>query len=417
MLHNIRQQKKREERRIRQAERDLKSRRLGVYIHIPFCRSKCDYCDFYSLPGKEPQMDRYFEALCAHIRESAPYIRGYTIDTVYIGGGTPSYAGEKRLKALLKTIQRELHPAKDCEFTMECNPDSVSPALLRAVTRHGVNRISLGVQSASDRELKAVGRPHSFQEAQEAVRQIRKAKVQNLSLDLIYGLPDQTMEDWQHSVEEVLALEPEHLSLYGLQVEEGTPLFLRRERLNLADGDALADRYLWAVRRLAGAGYQQYEISNFAKPGRESRHNLKYWRLEEYVGFGPGAHSDIGGQRYSYRKDVQGYIQGVLQGGELTDERDAISLQERGTEYLMLGLRTVWGISQQEYRSCYRGNFAPVQAQLETFAARGWAVQVGERWRLTPEGFLLSNQLIGRVLESRETASSERLSGRACGEA
>lgn len=401
MLHNIRQQKRREEQRIRQAEKNLKQRRLGVYIHIPFCRSKCDYCDFYSVPGREPEMEQYFTALCAHITESAPYIRNYTIDTVYIGGGTPSFAGEKRLTRLLKTVQKELRPARDCEVTLECNPDSVSLPLLRAAARHGVNRISMGVQSAQEDELKAVGRPHSFAQAQEAAGLVRKAGIRNLNLDLIYGLPGQSREDWQRSVEAVLALGPEHLSLYGLQVEEETPLYRRREALDLADGDELADRYLWAVRRVAEAGYQQYEISNFALPGRESRHNLKYWRLEEYVGFGAGAHSDLGGQRYSYIRDWKGYTNGVLHGGELLDEKDEISLTERGAEYLMLGLRTTRGVSAPEYRR-YRERFERIEEKLREFAAHGWAVQEGERWHLTPEGFLVSNQLIGLVLETRE---------------
>lgn len=401
MLHNSRQEKRREEQRIRAAEQALKRRRLGVYLHIPFCRSKCDYCDFYSIPGREAEMEAYVAALCAHITEAAPYIRNYTIDTVYLGGGTPSFLGEKRLVRLLKTVQKELRPAQDCEVTLECNPDSVSLPLLRAVARCGVNRISMGVQSAQEDELKAVHRPHTFAEAREAVALVRKAKLPNLNLDLIYGLPGQSRADWQASVEAVLALKPDHLSLYGLQVEEGTPLYRKRATLDLADEDELADRYLWAVKRLAEAGYRQYEISNFALPGRESRHNLKYWRLAEYAGFGAGAHSDLGGQRYSYLRDVTGYTNGVLHGGALLEEQETISLTERASEYLMLGLRTTQGVSAPEYRR-YRGRFEPIEAKLREFAAHGWAVQDGERWRLTPEGFLVSNQLIGLVLEAQE---------------
>ncbi len=412
MLHNVRQQQKREEKRIRQAEKALKSRRLGIYLHIPFCKSKCAYCDFYSLPAGDKRMDAYLEALCAHITESAPYLRGFTIDSVYIGGGTPSYWGEKRLKALLKVVRKELAPANDCEYTLECNPDSVTLKLLKTVRDLGVNRISLGVQSAREEELKAVGRPHTFAQAREAVALIRKAKLGNLNLDLIYGLPGQTMETWQESVEAVLALKPEHLSLYGLQVEEGTPLYQRRGSLDLADDDALADRYLWAVNRLAQAGYDQYEISNFARPGRVSRHNLKYWTLQEYVGFGPGAHSDFGRRRYSYVRDVNAYIEGVLHGGTLLDQDDQIPPQERSAEYLMLGMRTVHGISGQEYRNTYRMHFAPVEEKLRSFAAQGWAVEEEGRWHFTPEGFLLSNQLIGLLLEVREAATLEQVLGK-----
>lgn len=406
-LKSVKQHQKREDQRIRQRERERRNKHMGVYIHIPFCKSKCAYCDFYSLPHAEGQMDAYLKALLTQIDEVAPSVEGMSVDTVYIGGGTPSYFGEKRLKELLKKVNKTFHLEKDCEFTIECNPDSVSKSLLRTLVKGGVNRISLGVQSAQDDELTAVGRPHDFAQVQEAVTLIRKAKIQNLSLDLIYGLPEQSMEDWQASVNAAIALKPEHLSLYGLTLEEGTPLYARRETIPMADEDEQANRYLWAVERLRQMDYQQYEISNFARPGRESRHNLKYWMGEEYIGFGPGAHSDMGGCRYSYIRDLKGYIEGMTSGGQLVEESNRILPQERGREYLIFRMRTIYGIDEETYRNKYRMNWTPVEEKLREFHSHGWAVEEQGKWHFTPEGFLVSNQLIGQLLEVQEQATLE----------
>ena len=226
--------------------------KLGLYVHIPFCRSKCDYCDFYSLAGKEGRMDDYQKALLAHMKETAPLTRGWQVDTVYFGGGTPSFYGEKRLREVLKTVAKRFDLAKDAEITVECNPDSVDKKVFQALRRAGVNRISLGVQSAHDCELNCLHRPHTFQQAQRAVAAAREAKIKNISLDLIYGLPNQDMAGWRDTVEQVLELEPEHLSCYGLKVEPGTPLddrVVRGEKL--PDDDQQADMYLWTVERLA----------------------------------------------------------------------------------------------------------------------------------------------------------------------
>lgn len=401
-LKMVKQHQKREEQRIKELERGLRDRKLGIYIHIPFCKSKCAYCDFYSLANSEARMDAYAGALSANMTEMAPNVAAFTVDTVYIGGGTPSIFGEKRMKELVKLVDRTFQLDKKCEFTMECNPDSVTPELIRNVRKAGVNRISLGMQSAQDDELKAVGRPHTFEQVKAAVEIIRKGKIRNLSLDLIYGLPEQSMQDWKNSVEEALSLGPEHLSLYALTLEEGTPLWNAREAVPMADDDELAERYLWTVERLKIAGYEQYEISNFAKPGFASRHNLKYWRGEEYVGFGPAAHSDFGGCRYSYLPDLEGYIDGMASGKEIVADSEQIPEKERAREYLMLRLRTVEGIEGEEYHRKFRMTFTSLQAKLEEYAAQGWAVCEEGRWHFTPQGFLLSNRLIGGILEVQE---------------
>ena len=383
--------------------------KLGIYIHIPFCRSKCDYCDFYSLAGQEGRMDDYQKALLAHMKETAPQTRGWQIDTVYFGGGTPSFYGEKRLRELLRLIGKRFDLAKDAEITVECNPDSMDLKMLQALRRAGVNRLSLGVQSACDRELQSLHRPHDFQQAVQAVALARKAKFQNLSLDLIYGLPCQELAGWQDTVEQILSLKPEHLSCYGLKVEEGTPLDYRVSRgEKLPDDDAQADMYLWTVERLEKEGYRQYEISNFARSGFQSRHNLKYWMGRPYIGFGPGAHSDFGGRRYSFVRDLEGYISGVLEGGTVIDSSDLIPARERGSEYLMLRLRTTRGIEEWEYRREFFLDFDPIEQKLEDYERHGWAERHERRWNLTPKGFLISNQLIGDLLTVQEEATLEK---------
>ena len=389
--------------------------KLGVYIHIPFCRSKCDYCDFYSLAGRGGRMDAYQKALLAHLKETAPAAESYTVDTVYFGGGTPSCYGEKRLRELLGAVKKYYRLEKNAEITLEANPDSVDAKALKALRKSGFNRISIGLQSACQAELDAVHRPHTVDQVDAAVAAAREAGFSNVSLDLIYGLPAQTVSSWWNTVEHAISLAPEHLSCYGLKVEQGTPLAARvdsGERL-LSD-DTQADLYLWAVNRLAHAGYGQYEISNFAKPGFASRHNLRYWLTEPYIGFGPGAHSDFGGRRYSWVRDLDGYIKGVLEGGKLLDSQDLIPQEERSSEYLMLRLRTAQGVEEWEYRGAYFMDFAPIEARLKEFAARGWSEKTPQgRWRLTPKGFLVSNQLIGDLLERQERARLSDLLPRA----
>ena len=388
---------------------------LGIYIHIPFCRSKCDYCDFYSLAGREDRMDAYQKALLAHIGETAPLAQGIPVDTIYFGGGTPSFYGDKRLRELLAAIRKQFQVAENAEITLEANPDSVDLKSLRRLRKAGFNRISMGMQSACPEELAAIHRPHTAKQVDEAVAAAKKARFKNLSLDLIYGLPGQTMDSWKATVEHALSLIPQHLSCYGLKVEEGTPLAARvAEGEQLPDDDTQADLYLWTVGRLQRAGLPQYEISNFAKPGFESRHNLRYWLTKPSIGFGPGAHSDFGGRRYSFVRNLDGYIDGVLRGGAIIDSEELIPQRERGGEYLMLRLRTARGIEEWEYRGNYFMDFAALERRLEEFQTQGWAKKTEEgRWRLTPRGFLVSNQLIGDLLERQEQSDLADLLPRA----
>ena len=391
-------------------------RPLGLYIHIPFCKAKCVYCDFYSLPHGEDRMDAYTDALCAHLTEAAPLAASHTVDTVYFGGGTPSYLGEKRLCKILKVIEKRYQVARDAEITLEANPDSAGDwKALRALRRCGFNRISLGMQSACDEELRTIGRVHTMEQVQQAVEAARKAKIQNLSLDLIYGLPHQTQERWMENLAAV-ALNPEHLSCYGLKVEEGTPLFAMKDTAGLPGDEEQADMYLQTVEFLKQYGYEQYEISNFAKPGRESRHNLKYWKLQEYAGFGPGAHSDFGGVRYAYTKDLEGYIRGVRDHAPMLSESDRIPPLDRDTEWVMLGLRTTAGLDPKAFERRFRRRFTCFLPFLDQCARAGYAVEEDGRWHLTPRGFLVSNQIIGGMLDALAADKQRRADAAARGD-
>ena len=379
--------------------------KLGIYIHIPFCRSKCDYCDFYSLAGREDRMDAYQKALLAHIRETAPLAQGIPVDTVYFGGGTPSWYGARRIQELLSALSKLFQVEKDAEITVEANPDSVDLRALRRLRKAGVNRLSLGMQSGCPQELESVHRPHTVRQVDEAVAAARKAKLNNVSLDLIYGLPGQTMDSWKATVEHALSLIPQHLSCYGLKVEEGTPLARRAaEGEILPDDDQQADLYLWTVGRLERAGYPQYEISNFAKPGYESRHNLRYWLTRPYIGFGPGAHSDFGGVRYAYVRDLDSYISGRL----ILSESESDATLTRDYEYVMLSLRTAEGIDRRYFETTYRQRFQPMEDLFVQYECTGLAARTENGWRLTPRGFLVSNSIIVALEEALATQKIRR---------
>lgn len=377
---------------------------LGIYVHIPFCRSKCEYCDFYSLTDCSGEMmDAYLKAVTTHIRETGPLAPNHRVDTIYFGGGTPSLFGAKGMVTILNTIRKAFDVSPTAEITFEANPDSVDSRLLRQLKREGFNRVSLGIQCDDDGILQAIGRPHTYAQAVEAVDKIRRAGLQNLSLDLIYGLPGQTLESWMQTLQNVLQLNPEHISCYGLKVEEGTPLYAYQDRCHLPDDDSQADMYLAAVEMLKAKGYRHYEISNFAKRDMASRHNLKYWTGGEYLGFGPDASSDFGGRRFSILRDLQGYIDGIQQGGQVLREIQEIPKRERAGEYLMLRLRTSAGISRDEYERRYLLSFHPLELVMERYCLHNWAMSNGKGgYRLTPEGFLMSNTIISDLLLAQE---------------
>ena len=382
--------------------------RLGIYIHIPFCASKCSYCDFYSLAGCSHLMPDYHQALIAHMEESASAIENYEVDTVYFGGGTPSFYGAKRIVELLDVLKLNGNLRLDAEVTVECNPDSMNLADLKLLRKEGVTRLSMGIQATNNDLLKIIGRRHNWQQAKRAFEDARKAGFDNLSVDLMYGLPSQTKGDWAESLARVVELHPEHISCYGLKLEEGTPMY--KEYFGspiLPDEDEQADMYAYAAAMLERFGYRQYEISNFAAPGFESKHNLKYWNLDDYMSFGPGAHSCVGNLRYSFIKDLKKYISGVKRNASLVDEYEQIDTLERAVEYLMLGMRTSRGISEYDYRTRCQCDWKPISRVLRAFAEKGWAEQTEGRWHFTVPGFLISNTLIGILLEVQAESRTE----------
>lgn len=389
---------------LRLEKRPTEKKKLGIYVHIPFCRSKCQYCDFYSIGGSRDKdlMDLYLHALPAHIKEFGARATEYSVDTVYFGGGTPSYFGADRLVRVFNELQRRFDVDTDAEITFEANPDSASTATLQKLHSEGFNRISLGVQNDNDEVLKKLGRPHTYEQAMSAVRNARKAGFDNISLDLIYGLPGQTFEDWRITLDHVLELEPEHLSCYGLKVEPNTPLWEYKDCCNLPDDDDQADMYLYACDHLGEVGFQQYEISNFARPGFESRHNLKYWLGGEYLGFGPSAASDFAGKRFTAKANITDYIEGVMKGGAILSECEDIPSRERAGEYLMLRLRTTQGVDADEYTRRFLLPFRPIGQLLERFREMGFVKQDDTRYYLTPKGMLISNKILAELMLAQE---------------
>ena len=369
---------------------------LGLYVHIPFCLQKCSYCDFYSVPGTGGQMDAFVKAVISHIREAGAYCGKYTVDTLYIGGGTPTLLGASRLEAIRKACVKAFAFSGNAEATVEANPGTADQKLLRKLVKAGFNRLSLGLQSLDDGRLSELGRAHTAEQASEAFYAARAAGFGNISVDLMYGLPRQTLDEWRQTLETIIKWQPEHISCYPLKLEEGTPLFDKNPAL--PDDDAQADMYLLSDKTLTDAGFRHYEVSNFAKPSRESRHNLKYWTMQPYMGFGPSAHSDFDGRRFGIVRDTDEYIKGIMSKSEVIAENSFIPMMERAGEYIMLNLRTDMGISSNEYSRLFRASFDSIEEKLAQFEKHGIARRAGDRWRLTPKGFLVSNLVISAIL-------------------
>ena len=377
---------------------------LGIYVHVPFCRSKCQYCDFYSMATKEDKLiDGYLDAICDHIKEAGELAPNYKVDTIYFGGGTPTFFGADGMAIILTTIRRNFDVDNNAEITFEANPDSVSDRLLHRLRAEGFNRCSLGIQSDDDEMLKKLGRPHTYGQAVTAYHRIRKAGFKNVSVDLMYGLPGQTLENWQETLDNVMRLLPEHVSCYALKVEEGTPFAQMEDALNLPDDETQAEMYLTAVEALRSRGFRQYEISNFCRKGMVSKHNMKYWTGGEYLGFGPSASSDFAGKRFTLKRNLQEYITGIRDGGDIMEDLQEIPMRERAGEYLMLRLRTTQGIDAMEYEKMFLLPFAPLEEELEKRRRFFHATQTDTgRWVLTPKGFLVSNDIITDLLLAQD---------------
>jgi len=389
------------------------SRRLGIYIHVPFCLSKCAYCDFYSFrPGSPESAARYVDALISHMESYRDGTADYVPDSVFIGGGTPTALPEDELIRLIRSVKKIFRLSHGCEFTVEANPATLTLRLLKRMRRAGVSRLSLGLQSASNSELKTLSRVHTREQFEESFRLCRQAKFHNINVDLMFGIPGQTVDSLMRSLAYLCRLGPEHISLYNLRVEPETPFgrALSEGRLALPGEDAEADMYLGAVAYLEGQGYRQYEVSNFARRGYMCRHNLKYWNCDEYLGFGPAAHSFFGGNRFSFLPDATAYVRGTLpmnSGVQILASCDEIGEKQRMGEYVMLRLRLRDGIDSRTFYRRFGRDFAELYGRkLEKYFAGGYAGCRDGRYFLTAKGLFVSNYILSDILDFADLGSA-----------
>ncbi|HMU32834.1 MAG TPA: radical SAM family heme chaperone HemW [Pyrinomonadaceae bacterium] len=391
----------------------------GVYLHIPFCKSRCSYCDFATDVYRESgAVERYVAALCREIRQFPPQndaddanltggvdlrdLRSsaaaslLTVDTIYFGGGTPSLLTVPQLRRILDAVKTRFEVADDAEITLEMNPATVTPESLAGYLDAGVNRASFGVQTFNDRDLKLLARGHDANDARNTFKMLRGAGFSNISFDLIIGLPGQTLDDWQRNLDEALKLDSEHLSLYILEIHEATPLAeqIRSGRRPLPDEELAAEMYEHLVDRIATTSFEQYEISNFAKPGLASRHNTKYWQLEPVYGFGVSAHSFDGRTRFWNIRDTAEYVSAIENGHSPEAGRDLLDDEKLAGERAFLGMRLTDGISVNDYERATGIDLkAKYASELERLADAGLIEFTGDSLKLTRRGMLFSNEV------------------------
>ena len=386
---------------------------FGLYIHIPFCRQKCFYCDFPSFAGREKKIDRYLQALeqeFALLRQGLyqknnvrATEKKFAPRTIYIGGGTPTALDFDQLEKLLEIVQKYVAVAKAEEFTVEMNPGTVDREKLLLLQQAGVNRLSVGVQSFEDNCLMTIGRIHTAQEAEDTIRLAYSLSFDNISLDLIYGLPQQDMEILTRSVERALALPVQHISIYGLQLEEGTAFQRMADmgKLQLPADELVEAMHDYIVEKLPEAGYQRYEISNYALPGYESKHNLSYWQDVDYLGLGSGAHSYWQGTRYENPRSIDDYISALEAGRLPATLEEQVDKQAHMEEFCFLGLRTAAGINSQVFKAKFGIELGSVYGKvIEKLVAEELLQYTSKGIALTSLGMKYGNQVFGEFLLS-----------------
>lgn len=376
----------------------MTERVAGIYIHVPFCQGRCIYCDFYSTTEGEEWKSRYVDALLAELRMRRDELPLARVHSIYMGGGTPSQLPARALAAILNEVCRLYPVDSDAEVTVEANPDDVTPEWLAALSHTPVNRLSMGVQSFDDALLRLIRRRHTAQQAVCAVEQAVGHGISNVSIDLIYGLPTQTMEQWQADVRQALALDVQHLSAYSLSYEEGTSLWrmLEQGRIEEADEELSLCMYEHLIDSTRAAGFTHYEISNFCRPGRHSQHNSAYWHGVPYLGFGPGAHSYDGMRTRRWNlSDLKGYVQAA--GSMPPHQSEVLTDDELYDETVMTRLRTSEGLSLDLLTASYR---AYCMAQAEPHLRAGRLEQAGSTIRLTRQGIFTSNDIISDLMRA-----------------
>ncbi|HJM75150.1 MAG TPA: radical SAM family heme chaperone HemW [Dehalococcoidia bacterium] len=394
---------------------------LSLYLHIPFCTSKCGYCDFNSYEGLDHLAPGYTQALLREIELWGPAARDFSVDTVFFGGGTPSLTNLDDMSAITGAVREHYNLADGTEWSLEANPTDLEREHVEGLRELGINRLSLGVQSLHDDELEMLERAHIADRAVEAVEMARAAGFDNVSMDFIYGLIGQPLERWQQTLERALTLRPEHLSLYALSVEPGTALHYRVSKGELPepDPDVAADQYEWTRERMAEAGYEHYEISNWSTPGRQCRHNLVYWHAAPYLGLGAGAHSLFAGQRFANLDAPTRYIEAVdetfeerarsgggtmlqIAGGETPDEATLRA------DAMILGLRLIDGVSVADFEQRFGASPDAIFGEaIERHTGLGLLERDGDRLRLTPRGLLLSNEVFIDLLREPVAGATE----------
>ena len=384
----------------------MKKRNLELYLHIPFCVRKCNYCDFFSASGTEEEQEAYVSAMIQEIQSYQELSGEYEVQTIFLGGGTPSLLTPEQIEKIFTTIYHIFSVNENAEITMEMNPGTVAIEKLRAMKAAGVNRLSIGLQSAQNEELKMLGRIHTYEEFLETWRLTEQAGFKNRNIDLMSALPGQTMESYEDTLSKVLALEPEHISAYSLILEEGTVFYDWYEKGKLDRGawklPSEEEEYAMGeltIQRLAEAGMHRYEISNYAKPGKECRHNLGYWDRVEYLGIGAGSSSLIKGERFDHIRDRKVYIEKIRNGESILIDREILSVESQMEEFMYLGLRKIEGVSRTDFQNYFGKNVDDVYGEiLDKLEEEQLLEFSGDRIRLTHRGMDVSNCVLAEFL-------------------
>jgi oxygen-independent coproporphyrinogen-3 oxidase len=365
---------------------------IGLYIHIPFCKQKCLYCDFPSFSGKDDLMKEYSIALSREIEKNSSLL----YKSIFIGGGTPTYLSLNSWEIIKSSIDR-LYKTDDLEFTIEANPGTLNKDILLLFKNMGVNRLSIGLQSCDNNILKTIGRIHNYSDFLTAYEMAGKMGFNNINVDLMFGLPDQTMEQWKMTLNSIVKLAPKHISCYSLIVEEGTPFYNMQQsgKLNLPSEEVEREMYHYAVNFLRENGYNQYEISNFAKENMECRHNIIYWEAKEYMGCGSGAHSFYNGERFSNKVKIEDYINSMRENNNAVDEIYKNSVKDNMEEFMFMGLRMTEGISIEEFHKRFNIDIFSIYGHIiNKFINNSLLMMKNGRIFLSPEGIEVSNSVM-----------------------
>lgn len=367
---------------------------LGIYVHIPFCVSKCVYCDFFSGLADDFTKEMYVNAVIEQINKTAPYQRAdYNVVSVFFGGGTPSSLNPRLLIKILDTLKKNYNFSEDVEITVECNPGTVTTGGLLLYKDAGVNRLSFGLQSTIDADLKMLGRIHTFEDFLESYENARKHGFNNINVDLMSAIPGQSLDSWKKNLRTIVNLRPEHISAYSLIIEEGTPIYTRLEKneLTLPDEDSERDMYHVTEDILASHGYDRYEISNYARPGKECRHNILYWDRTEYIGYGAGAASFVKNQRFSIKKNLESYIDNPM---DCFEDIEDVSEKEAMAEFMYLGLRMMKGVKENDFRVQFGRNINNVYGDIiSNYCKSGHLSYENGIIKLTQKGIDVSNYI------------------------